>query len=413
MIQWAGLFSFSFTEAALKSTSRRTGLILLAFIAFISLGMPDGLMGVAWPTLRHEFGQPIDALGMLMVTSTAGYMFSSFLSGRIMRRMGVGGLLAASCFLTGAGLLGYTLAPAWWVIVALGTVAGLGAGAIDAGINTYVASEHGEGLMQWLHASYGVGITSGPLMMTAGLNLLGLWRAGYWVVGAVQIALSGVFYATRGAWARREREAGEGEDERLKDERRMLDYQTPLSETLRTPRAWLSVMMFFLYVGAEASLGTWAYSLLTEGRGVASGVAGLVTGSYWAMFTVGRVLAGMYTRRRRMEGLLWGALLAALGGTALLWWNPHPWAGVLGVAVTGFAIAPIYPGFTSGTGKRVGLKHAANTIGVQVSLSGLGSAAVSGMAGVLAQRLSLEVIPPYLFGLFAALIGLYAVSVKR
>src|SRR5512139_1441779 len=115
------------------------------------------LLGVAWPSIRNHFGMPLDSLGVWMFASMVGYTSSSFVAGKTMAKLGVGGLLAASCAMTGASLLGYTLAPAWWVVVALGVVAGLGAGAIDAGINTYIAANFGEGLMQWLHASFGVG----------------------------------------------------------------------------------------------------------------------------------------------------------------------------------------------------------------------------------------------------------------
>jgi MFS family permease len=124
------------------------GLILLAFVAFVALGLPDGLLGVGWPSIRAAFSIPLDAIGMFLTTVVAGYMTSSFFSGFLLSRMGVGRVLAASCFLTGVALIGYTLAPQWWMMVLLGVFAGLGAGAIDAGLNTYVAAHFGEGLMQ-------------------------------------------------------------------------------------------------------------------------------------------------------------------------------------------------------------------------------------------------------------------------
>jgi MFS family permease len=140
-------------------------LILLAFIAFVALGMPDGLLGVGWPSIRSDFSMPLDAIGVFLIAVVIGYMTSSFLSGTLLARMGVGRMLAASCLLTGLSLIGYTLVPQWWMMVLLGVFAGLGAGAIDAGLNTYVAAHFGEGLMQWLHASWGVGITLGPLSL--------------------------------------------------------------------------------------------------------------------------------------------------------------------------------------------------------------------------------------------------------
>ena len=154
----------------------KLGLVLLAYVAFIALGMPDGLLGIAWPSIRADFSLPLDALGALLVASTTGYLISSSLSGALIARMGVGRVLLVSCATTGLALVGYTLVPEWWMMVLLGVFAGLGAGAIDAGLNTYVAAHFGEGLMQWLHASFGVGVTFGPIIMTVALTQLNSWR---------------------------------------------------------------------------------------------------------------------------------------------------------------------------------------------------------------------------------------------
>ena len=389
-----------------KKTTSRIGLILLAYIAFISLGLPDGLLGVGWPSIRADFSQPLDSLGMLLFAGTTGYLTSSFANGRLIARLGVGGVLAASCALTGAGLIGYTLVPVWWMMVLLGVAAGLGAGAIDAGLNTYVAANFGEGLMQWLHASYGVGVTLGPMIMTAGLNLLNSWRVGYRVVGSAQIVLAICFMLTLPMWAQSKAPA---EAEKTK---RLTDYETPFWETLGRPEVWLSLLMFFLYTGAGASLGVLASSLLTESRGVPPQVAGLWAGSYWAMFMIGRILAGLYARRMGVNMLITSSLLAALTGAALLWWNPSGTVSLMGVALTGFAIAPIFPGLVSGTSQRVSPKYAANTIGMQMGAAGLGSAAIPSLMGVLARRISLEVVPVCLFILFAAILGAYAVAVR-
>jgi len=393
------------SAATTPRTERKVGLILLAFVAFISLGLPDGLLGVAWPSIRANFKLPLDSLGLLLMAGTTGYLTSSFLSGRIMARLGVGGLLAASCATTGAGLIGYTLAPAWWVIVALGVVAGLGAGAIDAGLNTYIAANHGEGLMQWLHASFGVGITLGPIIMTAGLNLFGQWRVGYVLVGAAQLTLALCFALTASRW----KQAPTQEHET----RKLTDYKTPLRETLRQPTVWLSMALFFTYVGIEVGLGQWAYTLLTESRHIAPAVAGLMAGSYWGTFTLGRILAGLYTKRLGVHTLVRLSLVGALIGAVLLWLNLGETGSLLGVAIVGFAVAPIFPGMVSGTRNRVGAQHAANTIGMQIAAAGLGVALLPGLAGILAQNISLEVIPIYLAVLIVLLLTLYSVSIKH
>ena len=390
-----------------RKTTSKIGLIFLAYVAFISLGLPDGLLGVAWPSIRADFSQPLDSLGFMLVAGMLGYLTSSFLSGQLMAWLGVGGLLAASCAATGAGLIGYTLVPTWWMMVALGAVAGLGAGAIDAGINTYIAANHGEGLMQWLHASFGIGVTLGPIIMTTGINRFDSWRMGYAVVGTAQITLGLCFALTAKMWQR----ADEGE--KSGDEQRLTDYKTTLGETLRQPRVWLSLLLFFIYTGIELSLGHWAYTLLTESRGIAPAVAGLWAGSYWGTFTLGRILAGLYAQRLGSHTVLRISMFAALVGAVLLWWSPAQIVGLLGVAITGFAVAPIFPAMVSGTSQRVGVHHAANTIGMQIGAAGLGASLLPGLAGVLARRISLEVIPVYLVTLIVVLLLLYGLATRQ
>ncbi len=151
-------------------------LIALAYLSFISLGLPDRLNGVAWPSVRSHFGLPINALGSLLILFTAGYLASSFWSGRILARISLGSLLALSCFATAASLIGYALAPAWWVMVSFGAVAG--SGAIDAGLNTFAATPFSPRMVNWLHACYGVGAASGPLVMTGVLAANHPWQRG-------------------------------------------------------------------------------------------------------------------------------------------------------------------------------------------------------------------------------------------
>lgn len=384
----------------------RLGLVLLAFIAFVALGLPDGLLGVGWPSIRASFSIPLDAIGMFLAACVAGYTTSSFLSGFLLSRLGVGRMLAASCLLTGLALLGYTFVPQWWMMVLLGVFSGLGAGAIDAGLNTYVAAHFGEGLMQWLHASWGVGITAGPLIMTLGLSAQNTWRLGYRVVGGFQIVLAACFALTMAMWGRKGAQAG-GEPQK-----RLTDYRTPVGETLRWPQVWLSVVLFFLYVGTEGSLGTWTYTLLTESRGVDKTLAGFFAGSYWFTFTAGRIVAGLFARRLGVHKLVLGGVVGALLGTGLLAWNPIEVANVAAVGIIGLSIAPIFPAMMSGTRMRVGDRYAANTIGMQMAATGLGAAVIPGLMGVLARRLSLEVIPVCLLAILAGLLGVYLLAAR-
>lgn len=383
----------------------KISLVILAYVAFIALGMPDGLLGVAWPSIRTSFSIPLDAIGMFLPVAVAGYLTSSFLSGPLIARWGIGKVLIVSCLMTGAALIGNTLVPAWWMMVLLGMVSGLGAGAIDAGLNSYVAAHFGEGLMQWLHASYGVGVTLGPIIMTIALTTLNSWRVGYRVVGGFQIVLAVCFAGTLSMWNQKEPSAVEDEP------KRMTDYKTPLRETLRQPRVWLSMLLFFLYVGAEVSIGTWTYSLLVESRGIDPTVAGLFVGSYWAAFTIGRVVAGLVARRLGVHLLIQGSLIVSLVSAGLLIWNPFKAANLLAVALIGLAIAPIFPALMSGTSQRVGMNYASNAIGMQIAATGLGTALIPSLLGVLARQFSLEMIPFCLAGVFLVLFALYRFSI--
>jgi fucose permease len=381
------------------------GLIVLAFIAFISLGLPDGLLGIAWPSMRADFAQPLDALGLLLFSAMLGYISSSFLGGQLMARLGVGRLLAASCFITSLSLLGYTLAPVWPMVVVLGIGAGFGGGAIDAGLNTYIAANHGEGLMQWLHAFFGVGITTGPVIMTFGLNTFEQWRVGYWIVGGAQLILALSFLLTARMWTKGQRNAG--------DQPSLTDYKTPITATLRQRGAWLSAALFFIYVGVELMLGHWGYTLLTESRGVAPEAAGLWVSAYWGAFTVGRVLAGLYAARVGVRRLLTISLGLAGVGAVMVALDLSEEATLTGMMLVGFAIAPIFAGMVSDTPNRVPPEHAANTIGFQISAAGVGVAIVPSIGGLLANRVGLETVPLYLIGLIVMMTVLYTLSHRR
>ena len=391
---------------AINQTGVKVNLLILAYIAFIALGLPISLMGVAWPTLRTELALPLDALGLLFISTTVGYLISSFIIARLISRFGIGSLLIFSSLLSALAFIGYTLAPSWTIIVVIGTLSGFGSGVIDAGLNTYLAAEYDEGQMQWLHASFGIGATLSPLIMTASLAIFASWRPAYIFAGTLMVILAFCFFITLPAW-KRPKKLSTGVEESEGTEFGLMDYHTSLWQTLLRVITWVSILMFLLYTGAELTLGNWTYTLFTEGRGVSPQLAGLWAGGFWATFTIGRVLAGLFTHRIRLKIMLYAAMLLALVGSFLFWWNPISLVGVGGVFIVGFAMAPIFPGLVSSTSQRVGRHHAGNTIGIQISAAGLGGALLPSLAGFLAERISLETIPVMLFVSLLGLLALY------
>lgn len=380
-------------------------LIGIAYTGFVVLGMPGGLLGVAWPSVRASFDLSLDAVGGLLMASTAGYLLSSFSSGFLVSRLGVGNLLTASSLLAGAGLLGYALAPAWWVMVLLGVSAGMGGGAIDAGLNTYFATNHSASLMNWLHACFGLGATLGPVIMTAALNLGRSWRWGYVVAGGLQMLLALCFGLTRARWRL-------GEPEVSGANPRPPSASARSGDTLRLPLVWLGIALFFVFTGVESAAGQWPYSLFTQARGIASTTAGLWVSIYWGSLTVGRVVFGPVVDRLGVVATLRACLFATVLGAVLVWWNLVDVLSFLGLASMGFALAPIFPSMVSITPQRTGTAHAANAIGFQVAAASLGAAVLPGLAGILAEYQGLETVGPFLFVTSIVTFLLHEVSVR-
>ncbi|MBN2040157.1 MAG: MFS transporter [Spirochaetes bacterium] len=386
------------------------GLMVLAFAAYISLGLPDGLLGVAWPSIRHTFSLNHDAFGALMIAFTAGYLTSSFFGGRLMAHFRLGTLLTFSTFSAAAALLAYSAAPFWWVMVTAGVAAGLGGGGIDVTLNYYVAARHGDNLMQWLHGSYGIGATIGPVIMTTAITMSGSWQSGYLAVGLVQMGLMACFLFTIPMW-----ENSKTNPEDSQDGNQLHNSDISMKKTLMRPRVWLSISLFFIYMGVEVAFGAWSYSLLTESRGVSAKLAGYWVSSFWGIFTIGRFMAGIYTSRISRLKLVTGSLLISLFATVILTIDINNILSLAAVTVIGLAIAPVLPALISGTADRVGREYTANAIGIQIAAMGIGGAVISSLSGVIAKSISLEAIPVFMIILILVLIlsNTYAVKAKK
>ncbi|MBO4163831.1 MFS transporter [Micromonospora antibiotica] len=426
----------------------RTSLLLLAYLAFVSLGLPDGLLGVGWPSISTEFGVPTAAVGLVLTAGTIGYLTSSVLAGFTLARLGVGRLLAGSTLLASLALTGYASAPGLTVLIGCALVLGLGSGAIDSGLNAYAAGAFGPRHMNWMHAFFGLGVAIGPLVMTAMLSTGAGWRWGYAVTAAAQLALATAFALTVGAW--RDRAGGPGSPKRAgpagetaasapvdavaaapvgPPQRGPVDDAVPggvatpggvaepavvrIAETLRLPAVWFGALAFAIYVAIEVSAGLYAFLLLTEGRGLSAAVAGLSVSAYWGSLFVGRVVQGLVAERLGTARVLRGSLLGMAVGAVLIALPAPGWVTVAGLVVLGFAAAPVFPLLTLSTAERVGRQHADRVIGVQIGAAGIGAALIPAGLGVLLGDTSVRLLGPVLTVLAVALLVAHAAAARR
>lgn len=383
----------------MNNLAHRRAIVVLAFVAFVSLGLPDSVLGVAWPSIRAAFDRPISGIGILLGAGTCGYLLSSFFAGQIMRVWGVGLLLVASGALAGAALAGYGLTPAWICLPPVACMSGLAGGAIDSAINTFAADRFSARIVNWLHAFWGVGATVGPLVMTAVLAAQRPWRMGYLALASVLFVLALLFVLTRHWWV-----LGHAAEE---------GGVTPtarMGEALREPAVLLHAVHFFVYTGIESTGGQLLYSLFTEGRGIAPTVAGVVVGAYWAALTTGRIVFGQVAVRVRRETVVRIGLVLAPCAAALVLWAGASFLSLAGAVLLGFGLAPIFPTLISLTPLRVGPYFAPQAVGFQVGAAAVGAALFPGLVGVVARRAGLESIAVYLLVAGVTLLVLHEAS---
>jgi len=349
-----------------------------------SLGSGGGspTTGIAAEYLRDTFHLQLDSVGWLLAASTAAIFILGLVSGRLILRWGVGTLVSLGLAVSTAALLGFALAPSWWMIVGFGFCASLGYGLLDTSMNTWFAAHHGARLMNWLHASFGVGATLGPLAMTLSLSLSGSWRWGYGVVAALHVPAAAAYFLTRKRWGAARPHGAPHPEKPVK-----------ARDTLRLPLVWIGIGMFVAYTGLEMIAGQWAYSLFTTARGVSAATAGLWVGAFWGSFTLGRIAFGLAGERYKLETLIRIAILGGLAGALLLVWNPSPASGGIALAIFGFSTAPIWAMLMLNTQRTLGPDHAPHAIGFQVSAASVGFGILPALAGVLARRDGLETMP--------------------
>ena len=375
-------------------------LLVVTYLAFVSLGLPDGLLGIAWPFMSARSSVPLDYLGFLLLGFTSGYLSTSATSGKIVRHVSLGMLLTISCLLTAFSLFAYAFIETWPLLIVASFFLGSGGGAIDSSINTFAASRFSASTVNWLHAFYGVGATTGPLVVTLMLSRNLEWYHAYITVASIQILLALLFLFTRRRW-----QVSSGEHEN--------HSSSEYFETLKLPIVWVSMMIFFLYTGLEQGFGQWLFTILTESRGLSEERAGLLAGSYWGSLTVGRVIFGIVLTTIPVKRVLFGAMIGIVVGIFLFTINAGSIPTIMGIVILGIAVAPVFPSLISVTPERIGNQHAATAIGVQISMAMLGAALLPGLAGWLSDEYGLEIIPSVFLISGILLASLYFVAMKR
>ena len=384
----------------------RTQKVMLgfSFLSFITLGLHEGSMGVAWPSIRGNFGLPLDFLGMILVASTFGVLVTSFNSGWFLARAEFGALLVIANLIRAAGLFGYVLAPAWWVMIAGAFLVGLGSGTIDSGMNTFVATRYGPGPLNWLHAFYGLGAMVSPLIMSALIANSLNWRLGFVLIGCVQILLALYFARELKCWPS-SLLYNQGED--------FEEKKVSSVNTLGLVAVWMGITVFFLSTGIEITVGQWSFSLFTEARGESVTLAGFWVSFFWGSLAAGRILFGFITDRIGATRLLRFGFVGVIVGILLLWWNYVNLVGFIGVALIGFWIAPVFPVMIGLSPVRYGKEHAANAIGFQVASAYLGGALIPALVGITADAAGLEVIGLMLFIGGVLTIGTHELLIRK
>ncbi len=358
-----------------------------AYLGFIIIGMGAGLLGVAWPAMQAYYGQPIDAMAVILGFSAAGYLIASFGSGIVVARLGYGRMFIAALILVVFGWFGFVFSTSWVLLVAISFVGALGTALLDAGLNAYMAAHHSARDMNWLHASFGIGITISPLIMTMAVTGAG-WQYGYLVVAIAALMLLVLFVFNRKQWLPPVIVSSTSGA--------VVNKREVLIDTLRSPLIWLSILMFLIYAGIEALPGQWGYSLFTEVRGMNAETAGFWVSFYWASFTIGRLFFGAIMPRLSPIRLQRGCIIGTLFGGVLFWWNPSNPVGVIGLVILGFAQAPLFPLFVLNTPRMFGEARASYAIGFQLAGASVGIGLLPSIVGLLAATRTLVVMPPFL-----------------
>lgn len=378
-----------------------TGLLVIIYISFISLGLPDALLGAAWPVMSTDIGVPLSLAGMLSMIVAGGTIVSSLISERVIRRFGTGLVTACSVTMTAVALLGVSLSSGIGWLCLFAVPLGLGAGAVDTALNNFVALHYQARHMNWLHCFWGVGATAGPAIMSLFLTTQGGWKLGYGTIGALQALLVIALFASLPLWRKAASPSMQAES---------ASVQPPkLVHTLQTPGVKPAMLCFFAYCALELTTGLWGSSYLVMVKGIPAVSAAQWISYFYLGITAGRFVSGFLSLRLRNTTMIGvGMAIVGIGLVAIL--LPfHPALQQVGLALTGLGCAPIFPAMLHETPRRFGAAMSQRLIGLQMASAYLGSTLAPLLFSAIVQYVDIALFPYYLL----VMLVLMVVSSRR
>ncbi len=362
-------------------------LLIIIYLSFISLGLPDALLGSAWPLMYPSFGVPVSYAGLISTVITLGTILSSLCSDRITHRFGAGRVTACSVALTALGLFGFSRCDSFLTLILWAIPYGLGAGGVDAALNNYVAVHYSSRHMSWLHCMWGIGAAAGPYIMSYALSAGRGWTAGYGIVCVIQILLTAVLFLTLPLWK------GSGPLEAQSG------HSLTMAQVLKLPGAKPVFVTFFCYCALESTAGLWATSFLVLHRGMDAEHAAAYASMFYLGITLGRFINGFLTLRLGDHRLIrLGQGLILLGIIAVF--IPHSTAlSIAGILLMGLGCAPIYPCIIHSTPATFGADKSQAIIGMQMASAYIGSCLMPPLFGLLANHGGIGLYPGYLLGI--------------
>lgn len=367
-------------------------LLALIYLAFISLGLPDSLLGAGWPVMHTELGVSVSFMGIISMVISGGTIVSSLLSDKLTHKFGTRAVTVASVFLTVAALFGFSFSGSFSMLIIFAVPYGLGAGAIDAALNNYVALHYKAKHMSWLHCFWGVGAIISPFIMSFALKNLN-WNSGYRIVGFIQLAIALLLLVTLPVWKINKTES-------TADTKRV-----GLTAALKIKGVPFLLIGFFAYCAAEATAMYWASTYFTEVKGISGDRAASFAALFYIGITLGRFASGFITERlgdRRM--ILLGTGLLACGIMILLIPVRSYMTAFAAFLVIGFGCAPIYPCIIHSTPANFGAENSGAIIGIQMASAYVGSTFIPPLFGLFGNAVGFSVMPVYLLAFFALMI---------